>query len=61
MFSAQQIGSTVGPLVGGFIGTFFGLKYVFIFAGLAMILTGAIMYFKPPTGLKKRMHKECTN
>ncbi len=52
MFSAQQIGSTVGPLLGGFIGTLFGLKYIFIFAGLAMLLTGAIMHFNPPKDLK---------
>lgn len=59
MFSAQQIGSTIGPLIGGFIGTFFGLKYVFIFAGLAMLLTGALMYFNPPKDMKRRNTSEC--
>ena len=48
MFSAQQVGSTIGPLVGGIIGTFIGLKFVFIFAGALMFLTSASMYLKPP-------------
>ena len=51
MFSAQQIGCTIGPLIGAFIGTYFGLKYVFVFAGIAMLITGLIMYFKPPKEL----------
>ncbi len=53
IFSAQQIGSTVGPLIGAFIGTFFALKYVFIFAGIAMLLTGSLMHLNPPRELKE--------
>lgn len=51
MFSAQQIGCTIGPLLGAAIGTYLGLKYVFVFAGISMFLTGALMKFKPPKGL----------
>lgn len=54
MFAAQQIGSTIGPLVGGFIGTFFGLKFVFIFSGILMFITSALMYLKPPISRKPR-------
>lgn len=54
MFAAQQIGSTIGPLVSGFIGTFFGLKFVFIFAGILMFITSALMYLKPPISRKPR-------
>ena len=54
MFAAQQIGSTIVTLVGGFIGTFFGLKFVFIFAGILMFITSALMYLKPPISRKPR-------
>ena len=54
MFAAQQIGSTFGPLGGGFIGTFLGLKFVFIFAGILMFITSALMYLKPPISRKPR-------
>lgn len=37
LFSAQQIGSMVGPLLGGAVATFFGIKYVFILAGLILL------------------------
>lgn len=39
LFSAQQIGSMTGPLLGGTIGTYWGLKEVFIVAGIIMICT----------------------
>lgn len=55
MFSAQQVGSTIGPLVGGIIGTFIGLKFVFIFAGALMFLTSASMYLKPPI---RKIHRK---
>ena len=37
LFSAQQIGSMAGPLLGGIIATFFGIKYVFILAGVIVL------------------------
>ena len=36
MFAAQQIGSILGPVLGGAIATWFGMKYVFYFAGLIL-------------------------
>lgn len=47
MFSAQQIGCTIGPLAGGLIGTVLGLRYVFLFGGILLFITSAFMYFKP--------------
>ncbi len=38
MFSAQQIGSMTGPILGGIIATFIGMKFVFIIAGLILIV-----------------------
>lgn len=61
MFSAQQIGSTIGPLVGGFIATILGLKFVFIFAGGLLFITSAFMHFKPPKGLQSSKNENFAN
>lgn len=45
LFSAQQLGSMAGPLLGGIIGTYFGLKDVFIVAGIIMIFTSTFVRF----------------
>ena len=42
--AAQQSGGVVGPLVGGFMGTFLATKYIFVFTGLVLILTGIHIY-----------------
>jgi DHA1 family multidrug resistance protein-like MFS transporter len=36
LFSAQQIGAMIGPLLGGAIATLLGIKYVFIAAGIIL-------------------------
>lgn len=56
MFGAQQIGSTVGPLIGGIIATYFQLYWVFIFAGILVLLTGGKMYFFPPKGIYHKQY-----
>ncbi len=38
LFSSQQVGSIIGPILGGIISTFFGLKSVFIMAGLLLFI-----------------------
>lgn len=43
LFSAQQLGSMAGPLLGGAVGTYWGLKEVFIVAGVIMILTSTFV------------------
>ncbi len=45
LFSAQQLGSMAGPLLGGIVGTYFGLKDVFIVAGIIMICTSTYVRF----------------
>lgn len=45
LFSAQQLGSMAGPLLGGIVGTYFGLKDVFIVAGIIMIFTSTFVRF----------------
>ena len=43
MFSAQQFGSMVGPLLGGAIATFFPLKSLFFVAGALLLgISGAV-------------------
>ena len=41
LFSAQQIGAMTGPLLGGAIATIFGMKYVFLAAGLILFVISA--------------------
>ena len=43
--AAQQSGGVVGPLVGGFMGTFLATKYILVFTGLVLIITGLHIYF----------------
>lgn len=47
LFSAQQIGSIVGPLAGSAIAVCFGMKYIFIVAGLILLAMSASLYKKP--------------
>ncbi len=37
--SFNNIGNALGPIIGGAIGTWLGMKYVFVFASLAVALT----------------------
>ncbi len=55
LFSAQQIGSMVGPLLGGLIATFAGIKYVFVFAGL-IVLTMSFFVRKQRKIVMQRFH-----
>ncbi|WP_296902681.1 MFS transporter [uncultured Megasphaera sp.] len=41
LFSAQQVGAMTGPLLGGLIATIFGMKYVFLAAGLILFIISA--------------------
>ena len=43
--AAQQLGGVVGPLVGGFMGTFLATKYILVFTGVVLIITGLHIYF----------------
>ena len=37
MFSAQQIGGAIGPIIGGVIATFIHLSYIFLLSGLTLV------------------------
>lgn len=43
LFSAQQIGSMIGPLLGGAIATLLGMKYVFAAAGILLLTISIIV------------------
>lgn len=60
MFSAQQIGSIIGPLLGGIIATFWSTMYVFFVAGVILLtLSIVVTYQKKPTAiLQSAMYKQ---
>lgn len=41
LFAAQQVGSMAGPILGGIIATYLGMPFVFLFAGIIMLLMTA--------------------
>ena len=55
LFSAQQIGGTVGPLIGGLLATFIHLSYIFLLSGLILISLGIYIYFKAPLTVRSRI------
>lgn len=46
MFSAQQFGSMVGPLIGGAIATYAPLKSLFVVAGMVLLCISAMVWFR---------------
>lgn len=46
MFSAQQFGSMVGPLLGGFIATYAPLKSLFITAGIVLLCISSSVWLR---------------
>lgn len=46
MFSAQQMGSMVGPLAGGVLATYFPLKTVFYVGGIFLLLISAAVFMR---------------
>lgn len=46
MFSAQQFGSMVGPLLGGTIATYFPLKSLFFVAGIMLLAVSGTVYLR---------------
>ena len=48
LFSAQQLGSFIGPLLGAFIATAAGMHYIFIVAGIILLaISVAVRRHKP--------------
>ncbi len=52
LFSAQQIGGTIGPLAGGVFATFIDLAYIFPLAGSILVLMSIILFFKAPAQMR---------
>ncbi len=46
MFSAQQFGSMIGPLIGGFIATYAPLKSLFVVAGIVLCSISALVWLR---------------
>lgn len=46
MFSAQQFGSMMGPLIGGFIATYAPLKSLFVVAGIVLCAISALVWLR---------------
>ena len=46
MFSAQQFGSMMGPLIGGFIATYDPLKSLFVVAGIVLCIISALVWLR---------------
>lgn len=44
LFAAQQMGSILGPILGGVVATFFGMQYVFLLAGVLLLLLFVFLY-----------------
>ena len=54
MFSGQQIGGTIGPILGSVIATFINISVIFLMSGLLLLLVGILFYFKAPRALRIR-------
>ena len=54
MFSGQQIGGTIGPILGSVIATFINISMIFLMSGLLLLFVGLLFYFKAPRALRIR-------
>lgn len=44
MMSANQLGSMVGPILGGIISVWVGIKLMFLYTGLFLIIVGMVLW-----------------
>ena len=54
MFSAQQIGGAIGPIIGGVIATFIHLSYIFLLSGLTLVAIAFMVYLKAPASMRAK-------
>lgn len=54
LFSAQQIGGAIGPIIGGVIATFIHLSYIFLLSGVTLLAIAIMVYLKAPAVLKAK-------
>lgn len=58
LFSAQQIGGAIGPILGGLIATFVNLASIFFLSGLILVLISLMVFLKAPAALRGRPHEQ---
>ncbi len=54
LFSAQQIGGAIGPLIGGLIATFVNISSIFLLAGAILMGLSLYIYFTAPPEMRAR-------
>ena len=52
LFSSQQIGGAIGPLIGGLIATYVNLASVFFVSGCTLVFIAILVILKAPASLK---------
>ncbi|MBU3845183.1 MAG: MFS transporter [Candidatus Anaerobiospirillum pullicola] len=54
LFSAQQIGGAIGPLIGGLIATYVNLASIFFVSGCILVMIALTVYLKMPAAVRGR-------
>lgn len=54
LFSAQQIGGAIGPLLGGLIATYVNLSIIFFISGMILVLISLGVMLKAPQSIRVR-------
>lgn len=57
LFSSQQIGGAIGPLIGGLIATWINLSIIFMMSGTILVIIALLVYLKAPASLKVNPQK----
>ena len=52
LFSAQQVGGTIGPIIGGAIATYLNLASIFLLSGCTLLCIALFVVLKAPASLK---------
>ncbi len=55
LFSAQQIGGTIGPLIGGLMATFMHLSYIFLMSGCILMFLSVLFFLKAPLTIRTKI------
>lgn len=54
LFSAQQVGGAIGPLIGGLIATYVNLASIFFVSGCVLVLISIMVMIKAPQSIRGR-------
>lgn len=61
IFSAQQVGGAIGPLLGGLMATFINLASIFLISGIILISISLFWYFKAPESMRGHIRTLSSN